>query len=68
VESVVKRQSEELLETRRVAQANLRLEVPRAFLETAIKGFQDPVHNLCTELVFHLGEKGISEWEDCPLR
>jgi hypothetical protein len=38
--------------------------VPRAFLEAAIDGFRDHVHNPCLELVFNFDKIGISEWKD----
>jgi transposase len=64
VDSFVKRHSEQLFETKSVSQENPRLEVPRTFLEATIEGFQNHVHNSCAELIFNLGEIGISEWED----
>jgi hypothetical protein len=42
--------------------------VPRAFLEAGIEGFRDHVHDLCAELVFHVNEIGIGEWEDLTKR
>jgi hypothetical protein len=51
-------------ETKAIPQENPRLEMPRVFLEAAIDGFRDRVHNACAELIFHLDEIGVSEWED----
>jgi hypothetical protein len=51
-------------ETKSIPQENLRLEVPRVFLEAVTDGFRDRVHNACAELVFTLDEIGVSEWED----
>jgi hypothetical protein len=48
----------------KVLQENLRLEVPRVFLQAGLEGFRDHVHSACAELVFNLDEIGISEWED----
>jgi hypothetical protein len=47
-----------------IPQENPKLEVPRAFLDAAIEGFRDHVHNSCAELVFNLNEIGIGDWED----
>jgi hypothetical protein len=64
VDSFVEPHAEKLFETTSVPQENQRLEVLRAFLETAIEGFRDYVHNSCAELGFNLDEIGMSEWED----
>jgi hypothetical protein len=63
-DSVLKRQSEQLFEANSFPQENLRLEVPRTFLEAARERFQGRVHLSCAPLVFSLDEIGISEWED----
>jgi hypothetical protein len=51
-------------EIKTIQQENPRLEVSRVFLEEAIDGFRNHVHNACAELIFHLGEIGVNEWED----
>jgi hypothetical protein len=58
------RSAHELCETKSTPQDTPRLEAPRVFLEAAIDGFRDHVHNACAELVFKLDEIGVSEWED----
>jgi hypothetical protein len=64
VDSFLRRHADQLFETKSIPQKNPRLDVPRAFLEAAIDGFRDHVHNACAELVFNLDEIGISDWED----
>jgi hypothetical protein len=50
VDSFITRHAHELFETKSIPQDNLRLEVPRIFLEAAIDVFRDHVHNACAEL------------------
>jgi hypothetical protein len=64
VYSFLRRHADQLFETKSVPQETPRLDVPRVFLEAAIDGFRDHVHNACAEFVFNLDEIGISEWED----
>jgi hypothetical protein len=61
VDSFVIRHAHELFETKSIPQENPRLEVPRVFLEAAIDGFRDHVHNACAELVLDVDEIGVSE-------
>jgi hypothetical protein len=60
VDSFIPRHAPELFETNSIPQENPRLEVPRVFLEAAIDGFRDHVHNVCTELVFNLDKIGVT--------
>jgi hypothetical protein len=64
VNSFIIRHAHELFETKSIPEENPRLEVPRVFLEAAIDGFRDYVHNACAEFVFNLDEIDVSEWED----
>jgi hypothetical protein len=45
-------------------QENPRLEILRSFLDTMIACLSEHLPRSCAELVFHLDEVGISEWED----
>jgi hypothetical protein len=51
-------------ETKSMAQENPRPEMLRVFFQAAIDGFRDHGHNACAELVFNLGEVGVSKWRD----
>jgi hypothetical protein len=64
VDSFLSRHSQELFEAKSCPQENPRLEVPQAFLDTAIECLKEHVQGACAELVFNLDEVGISEWED----
>jgi hypothetical protein len=64
VDSFITRHAYKLFETKSIPQENPRLEMPRIFLEAAIDGFRDHVHNACAELVFNLNKIGMNEWED----
>jgi hypothetical protein len=68
VDSYITHRLQELFETKSIPQENPRPEVPRVFLEAAIDGFRDHVHNTCAELMFNLEEIAVSEWEDCSER
>jgi hypothetical protein len=61
IDSFITGHAHQLFETKSIPQENTRLEVPRVFLEAAIDGFRDHVHNGCAELVFDLDEIGGSE-------
>jgi hypothetical protein len=61
VDPFLRRHADRLFEAKSVPQENPRLDVPRAFLEAAIDGFRDHIHNACAELVFNLDKIGISE-------
>jgi hypothetical protein len=45
-------------------QETQRLEIPRCFLEETVWLIAQHVHGRRTELILHLDEVGISEWED----
>jgi hypothetical protein len=64
VDSFLSRSAAELFEAKSSPQENQRLEVPRIFFEAVIEGIQTHVQNSCANLVFNLGEIGISGWED----
>ena len=64
VDSFLSRRNGELFEAISQPQENLRLEVPRLFLDTMIECLTEHVPGCCAELVFNLDEVGISEWED----
>jgi hypothetical protein len=64
VDSFLSRHDNDIFETKSSPQENQRLEVPRAFLEAGIEDTKTQIQNARAELVFNLGEIGISEWED----
>jgi hypothetical protein len=64
VDSLLSRHTAEPFETKSSPRENQRLEVPRVFLEAAIKGIRTHVQNACADFVFDLDEIGIREWED----
>jgi hypothetical protein len=64
VDPFITRHAHELFEVKSIPQENPRLEVPRVFLEAAIDGFRDHVHNACAGLLFNFDEIGVNKWED----
>jgi hypothetical protein len=57
------RHFEELCRTKSARHEGQRLEVPRRFLDEAVRCTNEFVNGLPTELIFNLDEVGISEWE-----
>jgi hypothetical protein len=64
VDSFILRHREDLFETKSTPQEEVRLEVPRAFLDETTRCLREHVQGMKAELVFNLDEVGISEWED----
>jgi hypothetical protein len=64
VNSLGLRHSDEGIQTKSGAQEKQRSQVPRAFLERAIRYLHGYVQRCVAELVFNLDEVGISDWED----
>jgi hypothetical protein len=64
IDSLILRNREDLLETKSTPQAKARLEVSRAFLDETIRCLREHVQGMKAELIFNLGEAGMSEWED----
>jgi hypothetical protein len=61
VDSFILRHEVDLTESKSTPQEEVRLEVPRAFLDETICCLRDHVQGMKTELVFNLDEVGISE-------
>jgi hypothetical protein len=53
-----------LTETKSTPEEDLRLKVPRAFLDEMICCLREYIQEMKSELVFNLDEVGMSEWED----
>jgi hypothetical protein len=58
----------ELIQTTSTPQAEQRLQVARAFLESILRELNEHVQGCVSELVFNLDEVGISDWEDRKTR
>jgi hypothetical protein len=58
------RQMDDLCRIKSVTQEAQRLGFHRCFLDETVRGITQFVHSLPSDLVFDLGEVGISEWED----
>jgi hypothetical protein len=68
VYSFILRQKANLSETKSTSQDDVRLEVPRVFLDETVNYVREHVHGIKMELDFNLGEVGMSEWEDDQVR
>jgi hypothetical protein len=55
---------DDLIEMKSIRQEKTRLEVQRAFLDEIIRCLREYIQGMKVELVFNLGEVGMSEWED----
>jgi hypothetical protein len=64
VDSFILRDEADLTERNSTPQEEVRLEVPRVFLDETNRCLRDHVQGMKAELVFNLDEVGISEWED----
>jgi hypothetical protein len=64
VDSFILRHSAELTEKKRSPQEEPRLQVPRICLEETICNLHETLQRCPVDLVFNLGEIGISDWED----
>jgi hypothetical protein len=64
IDSFISRQADELTEKKSSPQEEARLQVPRVFLEETIWTMHETIKGRPSELVFNLGEVGISDWED----
>jgi hypothetical protein len=60
----VLRHSDEIIQTKSGAQEWQRSQVSGAFLKRIIQDLHEYEQGCVTELVFHLDEVGISDWED----
>jgi hypothetical protein len=63
VNSFVLRHSDAAIQTKSGAQEWQRSQVPGAFLDRTIQDVHEYVQGCVAELVFHLDEVGISDWE-----
>jgi hypothetical protein len=68
VNSFMLRHSDKVIQAISGAQEGQRSQVPGAFLERRIQDLHDYVQGRVAELVFHLDEIGISDWEDCKTK
>jgi hypothetical protein len=64
VDSSISRHADELTEKKSSPQEETCLQVPRVFLEETIRTMHETIQGRPSELVFHLDEVGISNWED----
>jgi hypothetical protein len=60
----LERHSEEIIRSVAVPQENLRLEVPRIWLNEYLELITKIVPLACCELIYNLDETGLSEWEE----
>jgi hypothetical protein len=63
VNSFVLHHPDRIIKTKSVPQEQQRLQVRRTFLERTVHDLKKHVQECVTELVFNLGEVGISDWE-----
>jgi hypothetical protein len=66
--SVVLRYPEEIIQAKSARQEEQCLQVPRAFLHRTAQNLNEHVQWCAAELVFDLGEAGISDWDDRKTR
>jgi hypothetical protein len=64
VNSFVLRRSDDFIQTKSAPQEEQHLQPPRVFLERTVKDLHDHIEGCVADLVFNLGEVGISDWED----
>jgi hypothetical protein len=68
VNSFVLRHSDRIIQTNSGAQEGQRSQVPGVFIERITQDLHEYVQGCVAELVFHLDEVGISDWEDCKTK
>jgi hypothetical protein len=64
LDALILRQQENLAETKSTPQEDMRLEVPRVFLNATVHHLRQYVQGMKAELVFNLDQLGVSQWED----
>ena len=62
------RHKEKLQKCRSYPQEDLRMMIPRQYLEKHIQNLKDFVQGICSELLFNLDEVGLSDYEDRKIK
>jgi hypothetical protein len=60
----LQRHTDVVCKTTLATQENPRLQVPKQFLDDCVKLIKEYVPLVPTELIFHIGECGFSDWEE----
>ena len=62
------RNKDKLQKCKSYPQEDLRMTIPREYLEKHIQNLKDYVQGICSELLFNLDEVGLSEYEDRKIK
>lgn len=64
VNSFICRHQNDIQKCKSYPQEDLRMTVPREYLDTHILNLKEYIQGMCSELLFNLDEVGTSEWEE----